>query len=245
MTGENVPFLVAFTAGVLTFLSPCILPLIPSFIVYITGVSLGHLKDEHKTEAEAVKVHKKTIAHTLVFIAGFSVVFILLGLTATAIGRALFQFEDEIRMIGGILIIFFGLTLMGVIKLGFMEKDHHFQVHAKKASYLGSFLVGLTFAAAWTPCAGPILGSILVIAGTEGSVARGAMLLALYSAGIAVPFLLTAMAINQFMKFFNRFKKAMRYVNIVGGILLVVVGIMIMTNSLNKVSQIFLTIFGG
>jgi cytochrome c-type biogenesis protein len=245
MTGENVPFLVAFTAGVLTFLSPCILPLIPSFIVYITGISLGHLKDEHKSETEAGKVHMKTITHTLVFIAGFSVVFILLGLTATAIGQVLFHYQKIIRMVGGLLIIFFGLTIMGVIKLGFMEKDHHFQVHAKKASYLGSFLVGLTFAAAWTPCAGPILGSILVIAGTEGSIPRGAALLALYSAGIAVPFLITALAINRFMKFFNKFKKVMGYVNIVGGILLVIVGIMIMTDSLNKISQIFLTLSGG
>lgn len=245
MTGENVPFLVAFTAGVLTFLSPCILPLIPSFIVYITGISLGHLKDDHKTGIESSKVHRKTIAHTLVFIAGFSVVFVALGLTATVIGQALFQYQKAIRMGGGLLIIFFGLTLMGVIKLKIMEQDHHLQVHAKRASYLGSFLVGLTFAAAWTPCAGPILGSILVIAGTEGNAARGATLLALYSAGIAVPFMLTALAINQFTKFFNKFKKVMGYVNIVGGVLLIVVGIIIMTDSLNKISQLVLTTFGG
>lgn len=245
MVGENVSYLVAFTAGVLTFLSPCILPLIPSFIVYITGVSLRDLKDEHKTEAKAVKIHMKTITHTLFFILGFSVVFVLLGLTATAIGAVLFKYQKAIQIAGGVLIIFFGMIIAGFIKIGFMEKDHHFQIHAKKASYFGSFLVGLTFAAAWTPCAGPILGSILVIAGTKENAAQGAMLLGLYSAGIAVPFLLTSLAINSFLKFFNRFKKAMGYVNMAGGILLILVGILIMTDSLNKISQVFLMLFGG
>ena len=244
MVGEHVSSIVAFTAGILTFLSPCILPLVPSFIAYITGVSFADLKDTHKTEVYKTKVHKKTISHTLLFILGFSVVFILMGLTATAIGKALFVYQKAIRIGGGLLIIFFGLTIAGVLKFAFMEKDHHLNLHAKKATYLGSFLVGVTFAAAWTPCAGPIFGSILVIAGTEGNVGQGAKLLALYSAGIGVPFLLTALAINSFLKFFNKFKNIMGYINKVAGAFLVLVGILIITDSLNMISEKVLGLFG-
>jgi cytochrome c-type biogenesis protein len=244
MTGEHVSSIVAFTAGILTFLSPCILPLVPSFIAYITGVSYADLKDMHKTEAYKTEVHKKTISHTLLFILGFSVVFILMGLTATVIGKALFAYQNVIRIGGGLLVIFFGLTISGVLKFAFMEKDHHLNIHAKKATYFGSFLVGVTFAAAWTPCAGPIFGSILVIAGTEGNIGQGVQLLSLYSAGIAVPFFLTALAINTFLRFFNKFKKAMGYINKVAGAMLVLIGILILTNSLNAISEKALSLFG-
>ena len=239
MAGEHVSYIVAFTAGILTFLSPCILPLVPSFIAYITGVSYGGLKEGHKSE----KVRLSILSHTALFIMGFSVVFILLGLTATAIGQALFEYQKPIRIAGGVLIMLFGLTLTGVIKIGFLQKEHQLSVHAKKASYLGSFLVGVTFAAAWTPCAGPILGSILVIAGTGESVSKGALLLALYSAGIAVPFLLTALATHSFLGYFNRFKKVMAHVNVVAGILLIVIGALIMTDYLNVISERFLMLF--
>jgi cytochrome c-type biogenesis protein len=238
MVGEHVSSVVAFTAGILTFLSPCILPLVPSFIAYITGVSYSDLKDEHR------HITRKTISHTLLFILGFSVVFILMGLTATVIGKALFAYQNVIRIGGGLLVIFFGLTISGVLKFAFMEKDHHLNIHTKKATYFGSFLVGVTFAAAWTPCAGPIFGSILVIAGTEGNIGQGVKLLSLYSAGIAVPFFLTAMAINTFLKFFNKFKKAMGYINKVAGAMLVLIGILILTNSLNMISQKALSLFG-
>lgn len=239
MAGEHVSSIVAFTAGILTFLSPCILPLVPSFIAYITGVSYKDLKDDH-----AAGVHKKTITHTLLFIAGFSVIFILMGLTATAVGKALFAYQKFIRIGGGLLVIFFGLTVLGVIKFGFLEKDVRLQIHTKKATYLGSFLVGVTFAAAWTPCAGPIFGSILVIAGSEGNVGQGTKLLALYSAGIGVPFFLTALAINTFVKFFNRFKTAMGYIHKAAGALLVLVGVLILTDSLNMISEKVLMLFG-
>ncbi len=239
MAGEHVSCIVAFTAGILTFLSPCILPLVPSFIAYITGVSYNDLKNDHKMH----EVRRKTISHTLLFILGFSVVFMLLGLTATAIGQALFQYQKAIRIGGGVLIILFGLVLTGVVKIGFMEKDHHLNVHAKKATYFGSFLVGVTFAAAWTPCAGPILGSILVIAGTKSSVGEGAVLLALYSAGIAVPFLITALATHSFLRYFNRFKKVMSRINIVAGVLLMIVGVLIITDSLNMISERVLSLF--
>lgn len=237
MAGEHISYIVAFTAGILTFLSPCILPLIPSFIAYITGVSYSDLKDEKKD------VRIKTISHTILFILGFSVVFILMGLTATALGKMLFAYQKFIRIGGGVLIILFGLTLTGLLKIGFMEKDHHLNVHTKKATYLGSFLVGVTFAAAWTPCAGPIFGSILVIAGTEGNVVEGVKLLSLYSAGIGVPFLITAIAMHSFLAYFNRFKKVMAHINKIAGALLILVGVLIITDSLNVISEKVLNIF--
>ena len=237
MAGEHVAYLAAFTAGILTFLSPCILPLIPSFVAYITGVSYRELKEDQR------EIRVKTISHTLLFIAGFSVVFILMGLTATAIGKALFAYQKYIRIGGGILIALFGLTLTGVLKIGFLEKDYHLQVRARKATYFGSFLVGVTFAAAWTPCAGPLFGSILVIAGTKGSVSEGVKLLTLYSLGIGVPFLITAIAMQSFLAYFNRFKNIMAYTNKAAGALLVLVGVLIVTDSLNIITQRVVNIF--
>ncbi len=231
MAGEHVAYIGAFTAGFLTFLSPCILPLIPSFIAYIAGVSYGDMKDGR------IDVRVKTISHTVFFITGFSIVFILMGLTATALGKALFAYQKYIRIGGGALIILFGLTLSGILKIGFMEKGFHIRVRAGKATYFGSFLVGVTFAAAWTPCAGPLLGSILVIAGTEGSAAEGVKLLALYSAGIGLPFLITAVAMQMFLGYVNRFKNAMAYVNKAAGAILILVGVLIMTDALNIISQ--------
>jgi cytochrome c-type biogenesis protein len=239
MTGENVPYIVAFTAGVLTFLSPCILPLVPSFIAYITGVSFNDLKHEYEKKGMLGNI----ISHTFLFILGFSVVFILLGLTATAIGKALFAYQRLIRIGGGMLIMLFGLMLTGIIKVGFLQKEHQLRVHAKKASYFGSFLVGVTFAAAWTPCAGPILGSILVIAGTEGNVSEGIKLLSLYSAGIAIPFLMTALAVNTFLGYFKKFKKIMGYVNVVAGALLIIIGALVVTDYLNMISERLLSLF--
>jgi cytochrome c-type biogenesis protein len=239
MASEQVSYIVAFVAGLLMFLSPCLLPLIPSFIAYITGVSFGDLKDG----AKRGEVRKKTIIHSLLFILGFSIVFVLLGLTATTVGKALYQYQNVIRIAGGILIIIFGLYLTGLLKLDFLIKERRLNIKAKGATYLGSFLIGVTFAAAWTPCAGPILGSILVLAGTKASIAEGAKLLAVFSLGIALPFFLTGLAINTFLEYFNRFKKIISAINIVGGIFLVIVGMLMVTNYLAIISQKFLSVF--
>jgi len=238
MAGEHIAYIGAFTAGFLTFLSPCILPLIPSFIAYIAGVSYGDMKDG------PADVRIKTISHTISFIIGFSIVFILMGLTATALGKALFAYQKYIRIGGGALIILFGLTLAGILKIGFLEKGFHIRPRGGKATYFGSFLVGVTFAAAWTPCAGPFLGSILVIAGTEGNAVEGAKLLALYSAGIGLPFLITAVAMQMFLVYFNRFKNAVAYVNKAAGAILILAGTLIITDSLNIIAQKVTNIFG-
>ena len=239
MENSGITYIVAFSAGLLTFLSPCLLPLIPSFIAYITGVSFGDLKDSDKK----AEVKRKTVIHSLLFILGFSIVFILLGLTATAVGKALFAYQKYIRIGGGILIMMFGLYLTGIIKLDFLLKERRLNVRAKGATYLGSFLIGVTFAAAWTPCAGPILGSILVLAGTKADVASGAKLLTVYSLGIAVPFFITGLAVNYFLKYFEKFKKALRFINMIGGIFLIIVGMLVATNYLAVISDRFLASF--
>lgn len=239
MQEEKISYLVAFSWGVLTFLSPCILPLIPSFIAFITGASIADLKDAGKARTARTGV----IVHSLLFILGFSVVFVLLGLTATAIGKSLFKYQNIIRIAGGTLIAFFGLYLMGIIKLDFLAREWRLGIKAKGATYIGSFLIGVTFAAAWTPCVGSILGSILLLAATKDTVWEGAKLLSVYSLGIAVPFFLTALAVDKFLHYLNRFKRALGIINIVGGIFLVVVGVLVATNSLSSIWERMVGLF--
>ncbi len=238
---NNLSYLVAFTAGLLTFLSPCFLPLMPSYIVYITGVSF----DDLTKEGGALTARRKTIIHSLLFILGFSVVFVLLGLTATLLGKALVQYQKYIRIGGGVLIILFGLQLMGILNLGFLTKDRKFTFKKRGVSYLGSVLVGVTFAAAWTPCAGAILGSILVLAGTKADVAAGAKFLVAYSMGIAVPFFLSSLLMSYFLTYIKKVNKVIGAVTYVSGIFLILIGIamvtdyfQVMTNFLNRVVQV-------
>jgi len=207
--------------------------MIPAFIAYITGVSFSDLKDENKKS----EVRKKTIVHALLFILGFSLVFILLGLTVTILGRALFSYQKFIRIAGGILIMLFGLQLMGILKLDFLARTRKISIATKSASFLGSFLIGVTFAAAWTPCAGPILGSILVLAGTKTDVVTGAKLLTVYSIGIAIPFFVTALLVNKFLEYFNKLQKFLNVINMASGALLVVVGFLMATNYLAVLSE--------
>ena len=239
MNGDSVSFIVAFFAGIMTFLSPCLLPLIPSFILYITGVSFSDLKNEDKKRD--IKI--KAVKHSIFFILGFSAVFISLGLTATLLGKLLFKYQSIIRTAGGLLIIIFGLYLLGILKLDFLSKERKFKTPPKGLGYFGSFLVGVTFAAAWTPCAGPILGSILVLAGTKTSISHGAILLSVYSLGLGIPFLIAGVAINFFLEHFKKFEKVLRAVNVAGGILLVMVGIMLATNYFSVVSRFVLKMF--
>jgi len=239
MPSENISYIVAFIAGLLTYLSPCLLPLVPAFIAYITGISLQEFKSEKKKKL----LQKKTIVHSILFIAGFSIIFVLLGLTATFVGRALFQYQKFIRITGGVLIALFGLQLLGVLNFDFLARERKLPIVAKGASYLGSFLIGVTFAAAWTPCAGPILGSILVLAGTKADMATGVKLLTIYSLGIAIPFFVTALLVNSFLGQLNKFQKVIAVINRVGGIFLIIVGILLATNYLSVISERVLSSF--
>ena len=239
MANENVSYIAALAAGVLTYLSPCLLPMIPAFIAYITGASFSDLKDEDKKS----EVRSKTMIHALLFILGFSLIFILLGLTATILGRALFSYQKFIRIAGGILIMLFGLQLTGILKLDFLIETRKINIVTKSANYLSSFLIGVTFAAAWTPCAGPILGSILVLAGTKADSVSGAKLLTVYSIGIAIPFFVTALLVNRFLEYFNKLQKFLNVINTAGGALLVAMGFLMATNYLAVISNKVFSIF--
>jgi cytochrome c-type biogenesis protein len=223
---QQITYIGAFVAGLLSFLSPCVLPLIPSYITYITGLSFSDLDAEHPTHV----VRRKTMLHSLAFISGFTVVFVLLGASATYIGSFLQQHMDLVRKIGGILIVAFGIHVTGLIPLKWLLGEKRVSLKHKPAGYLGSFLVGLAFAAGWTPCIGPILASILMIAATEEKVAHGIVLLLLYSIGLGIPFLLSSLALHRFISIFNKFKKYIRLFEIITGFFLVIVGVLIFTN---------------
>ncbi|BCS53959.1 cytochrome c biogenesis CcdA family protein [Geobacter sp. SVR] len=232
MPSQQVTYLGAILAGLLSFLSPCVLPLIPSFITYITGLSFSDLQAEHPSNL----VRRKTIFHSLCFIAGFTVVFVFLGASATLIGTFLQEHVVAIRRVGGLLIFFFGLHVTGLIPIGALLGEKRVSIKHKPAGYAGSFLVGLVFAAGWTPCIGPILASILMVAATEGNMREGITLLLLYSLGLGLPFLISSLALHQFLVVFNRFKKFIRVFEIITGLFLMGVGILLFFNWLSRLS---------
>ena len=237
----NITYIGAFIAGLLSFLSPCVLPLIPSFITYITGLSFSDLQAEHPTH----KVRQQTIIHSLIFIAGFTTVFVLLGASATFIGNYLQAHMALLRKIGGVLIVIFGVHVSGIFDIGLLLGEKRLTIHRKPAGYLGSFIVGVAFAAGWTPCIGPILASILMVAAAEETVFRGIMLLLVYSLGLGLPFFLASLAMHQFLVFFNRFKKYIRIFEIITGVFLIVVGVLIFTNYLAVIARYTNMLFGG
>lgn len=238
MESSNITFVGAFIAGFLSFLSPCVLPLIPSYITYITGLSFSDLQAEHPPH----KVRQQTIIHSLLFIAGFTCVFMLMGFSASFLGDFLQEHKTAIRRVGGILIVIFGIHVSGLFDMGMLLKEKRLTLHRKPAGYLGSFIVGIAFAAGWTPCIGPILATILAVAATEG---RGGWLLLTYSMGLAIPFFLSSLALHQFLVLFTRFKKYIRIFEIVTGVFLIIVGILIFTNYLSIFSRYITMWFGG
>ncbi|WP_432821329.1 cytochrome c biogenesis CcdA family protein [Trichloromonas sp.] len=236
-TGADLTFWIAFSAGILSFFSPCVLPLIPSYLTYITGLSFGQLQDAHPT----AKVRLTVMLHSLAFIAGFSTVFIGLGALA---GIASSAFQDHMRegliwiqRIGGILVFLFGIHMSGLFHFGILLGEKRVQLRAKPSGFLGTFLVGLAFAAGWTPCIGPILGGILaLVAGTSSNYSRGILMLAVYSAGLGIPFLVSGLLFHGFLSFFNRFRKHIRIMEILTGAMLMLVGILLFFNMFGKLS---------
>jgi cytochrome c-type biogenesis protein len=217
---------VAFAAGLLSFLSPCVLPLVPSYIGFLTGMSLPEMSGRRRAAR----------GHAVLFVRGFSLVFMLLGASATALGRALNYYQVWLQRIGGVLIIAFGLVCLGVIKVGFLNQEHRLQMEHKPMGYLGSALVGMAFAAGWTPCIGPVLGGILGLAATSQDLGRGMLLLAVYSAGLAVPFLLAAVALESFLNWFQRFRRYLPWVMRITGILLIFVGVLMVTGEFTRLA---------
>ena len=232
---ENVSIATAFIFGLLSFISPCVLPIVPGYISFISGVSFEEMQNaEHRG-----KVRKTIAVNSLFFILGFSFVFIALGASATAFGQFL---HDKISLIGkiaGVIVIIFGLHMIGIFKIPFLNYEKRFQAEGKRLGLLGAFVIGLAFAFGWTPCIGPILAGILTIAAQQDTVGKGIILLTAYSLGLGIPFFLTGMSISVFYNLFNKFKKHLHTVEIVGGVLLVVVGLLIATNSLTILSGYF------
>jgi cytochrome c-type biogenesis protein len=222
----DINFVVAFTSGLLSFLSPCVLPVIPSYLSFISGVSLDEMRGP---KAEGA-VRRRVVLNSLAFIAGFSVVFVSLGVSASFLGGLFAGYRRPIRIAGGGLIILVGIYLMGFLKIGALDRYFQVNLKDKPAGYLGSALIGVTFAVAWIPCVGPILGAILTWAATAGGVSEGIFLLSSYAAGLAVPFFLSALAVNSFFQFSQRFRRYIHYVHVVAGVLLVIVGVLLVTD---------------
>jgi len=221
MTDVNI--FVAFAAGVFSFLSPCVLPLIPSYLSFVSGVSL----EEMRGEQTRARVRARVILNSAAFIVGFSLVFVSLGASASLLGALFLDYRNLIRILGGVLILLVGLYLVGVFKIAALDRYLQFNLKDKPAGYLGSILVGITFAVAWTPCVGPILGATLALAGTAGEVGRGTLLLTSYAAGLALPFFLSALAINSFFQFSQKIRRYVQAIHALGGVLLIIVGILL------------------
>jgi len=223
MSELDIGLAVAFGAGVLSFLSPCVLPLVPSYLSFISGVSVDDLS------AGGVPARRTAFVHSLFFVLGFSLVFLALGASATLLGAVFRQNQLLIARIGGVLIVLFGLYLLGLRPGLFLQRERRIHLKDRPLGYLGSTLVGVTFGAGWSPCIGPILGGILTFAATRQTMGEGLMLLAVYSLGLAVPFLLSSLALSWFFSAFARFRKYLPWVERVSGALLVLVGILLIT----------------
>ncbi len=231
----EVSIFAAFVAGIISFIAPCVLPLVPAYIFYISGVSVEELKSSEKTKGQT----RKVILSSMSFILGFSLVFIILGATATALGQFLLDKINVIMRIAGIVIVIFGLHMVGLFRIKFLYYEKKIHVRSKAITIGGAFLVGMAFAFGWTPCIGPILASILSLAATKDTIWKGILLLSIYSLGLAIPFLLTAIATNKFFKVFEKIKKHFRAIEIVAGIFLIIMGIMISLNYLTVLSALF------
>lgn len=222
----SLGFLVAFTAGVLSFLSPCVLPLVPSYVGFLTGLSLDEMSSRRRI----------AFTHALAFVLGFSLVFLLLGASATALGRVLNYHRVWLERLGGVLIIFFGLVCLGVVKVRALQAERRLHLQNKPLGYLGSVIVGMAFAAGWTPCIGPILGGIFTLASASDTVGRGMALLGFYSAGLAVPFLIAAWAVDGFLEWFQKFRRYLPWVMRASGALLVLVGVLLLTGQFTRLA---------
>ncbi|HAM52520.1 MAG TPA: cytochrome C biogenesis protein [Nitrospiraceae bacterium] len=231
---KDISFPLAFLAGVLSFLSPCVLPLVPSYVSFITGISFEDLTEG----VDRKKIRRLTVTNSLSFVLGFSTVFMGLGTSSSSIGRFFFAYQEWIRIIGGIIIIFFGLFVAGFLKIQFLTRDRKMHLSGKPAGYVGTFLVGMTFAAGWTPCIGPMLGTILLYASTKGSAFYGFKLLAVYSLGLALPFFASSLAMNSFLSYSRKLLKYMRVIMVVSGLLLIIFGIILLTNRLRELSSL-------
>lgn len=229
----NFPILASLFAGILTFISPCILPLIPVYITLVTGLSVEQLNEK--------KHILSILLSSISFVLGFTTIFVILGLSVTFLGQFFLNHLDTIRYIGGSIIILFSLQMLGFFKIPFLYKQFSWLDKIKRTSnYFTIFFIGCAFAISWTPCVDPILASILILASTSGTLVKGATLLLVYSLGLGIPFILTALFINKFIFIFNSLKKHYRLIEIISSILLILVGILVITGGFSQIT-IFVT----
>ncbi|MDH7499393.1 MAG: cytochrome c biogenesis protein CcdA [candidate division NC10 bacterium] len=236
---QGVSYLVAFSAGLLSFASPCVLPLIPAYITFITGLSLADLTKGDRRST----LRKATIFNSLFFILGFSTVFVALGASASLLGKFLLDYQYILSKVGGVLIILFGLFIAGFFRLDFLYREKRIHLKGKPAGYLGSLFVGATFALGWTPCVGPILSAILLYASTCQSVASGIALLGTYSLGLAIPFFLSSLALNSFIIYMDRARRYIRAISVFSGVFLILIGLLILTDYFRTVSNFIMYLF--
>ncbi|GAB6904867.1 Cytochrome c-type biogenesis protein CcdA [Desulfosarcina cetonica] len=231
MFTETISYPAALLAGLLSFFSPCILPLIPAYFTFITGLSLEEL-----TQAKSSVVRIRVILSTLGYVLGFSSVFILMGASASYLGGVIFQYRDWIRIIGGVLIIILGIHMIGLFRFNVLEFERRFQVRKKPLHFLGTFIVGMAFGAGWSPCIGPLLGSILIVAGNQATIAKGVALLAVYAGGLAAPFILLSIFVDSLLSLIKRATWSIKYINMTAGGLLLILGLLLVTNNLSLMS---------
>jgi cytochrome c-type biogenesis protein len=228
---EQISFLAAFGAGLLSFVSPCVLPVVPGYLSFVSGSSI-----EDMGNGKIGNRRWAIMADILAFVLGFSAVFVMLGASATALGGFLLAKLALLSKIAGVAVVILGLHMLGVFRLGFLYREKRFQTESKRVGILGSFLVGMAFAFGWSPCIGPILGGILAYASTQETVSQGMVLLAAYSAGLGIPFIVAGLSIDAFFRLTARFKRHFRTIEVISGALLIVVGILIFTNQLTVIS---------
>jgi cytochrome c-type biogenesis protein len=233
----SVTLLAAFLAGVLSFISPCVLPLIPGYLSFVSGVTLEEMRGGGTLAAPTPGARRKAVISSIAFVIGFSLVFISLGASATAVGAYLMAKLTLLGKVAGVVIILFGLHMMGVLHIGWLYAEKRVQTARKPAGFFGAMVVGVAFAFGWTPCIGPILAAILAVAAAQESVGQGVKLLAVYSLGLGLPFIATALAINQFFAASARLRKHYHTIEVVSGVLLVVVGVLIFTNRFTIIAQ--------
>ena len=238
---SSVSLAAAFLAGLVSFISPCVLPIVPGYLSFISGVNVAQFKGGNAPS----DLVRRVVLTSLAFVLGFSTVFVALGAAATLIGALLQEHKRTFGMVGGILIIVLGLHTAGVFKIPFLLSEKRASVSSKPLGLLGAYVVGLAFAFSWTPCIGPILGAILLYASQQETVTQGVVLLSAYSAGLGIPFLLSALAVNLFFRASSGLRRSMRAVEIVSGVLLVGIGLLLVTDRMTLISQYFSKLFPG
>ena len=241
--GSELTAGIAFLAGLLSFVSPCVLPLVPPYLCFIAGVSLDELASRDGENPKAAR--RAVIGSALAFVAGFTTVFVALGASASVVGRLLARHIDIFAIVAGVLIIVMGLHFLGVFRISLLNREARVQVRDKPAGFLGAYLIGLAFAFGWTPCIGPVLAAILSVAASADTLLRGAGLLAVYSLGLGVPFLLAALFAGTFLRFMTRFRRHLGTVERVMGVLLVVTGILFLTGGMQTAAFWLLETFPG